>query len=226
MGEVAGLEYKLVRSRRRTVALLISPDAVLTVRAPLHTPVARIEGFIREKARWIDRKIQEQKSRPSAGVKQFVEGELFLYLGASCPLRICDDMKASFCFDGSFLLSSREQSRARELFVWWYKREARRFITERVEFFARKDGFRYQSLRITSARRRWGSCTTAGTLSFSWRLVMAPLDVIDYVVVHELAHLDHCDHSPRFWGRVRSLYSDTDRCRAWLKKNGPALDLI
>lgn len=223
--ESAGIEYQLVRSRRRTAALMITPQAQLTVRAPLQMPLARIEHIIRQKAGWINRKILEQKSRPSAAEKRFVDGETFLYLGAAYALRISNEMKGSLCFENEFVLSSREQARARELFVWWYKSAARRIITERVEFFARRDGFRYQTLAITGARRRWGSCNTRGSLSFSWRLVMAAPEVIDYVVVHELVHLWHGDHSPRFWSRVRALYPDADRCRAWLKKNGSILDL-
>ena len=167
--EGAGIEYTLVRSRRRTAALVISTDAVLTVRAPLQMPLSRIEILIGEKIRWINRKILEQKARPSAGVKQFVEGERFLYLGHEYGLRISDDIKGSFCFEDGFVLSSRERARAKELFVWWYKREARRIITERVALFAQRDGFRYQELRITGARRRWGSCSAQGSLSFSWR---------------------------------------------------------
>lgn len=219
------VNYKLLRSRRRTAALMIAPDATLTVRAPLHMPVARIEYFIQQKMDWITRKILEQKARPTIGARSYEEGELFWYLGTRYPLRISSDLKGSLCFEEEFILSSREKNRARELFAWWYRREARQVITARVEFFSSRDGFHYQALRITGARRRWGSCNTRGNLSFSWRLVMAPLDVIDYVVVHELAHLEHCDHSSRFWNRVRALYPDADRCRAWLKTNGPALDL-
>ncbi|MBF0387380.1 MAG: M48 family metallopeptidase [Candidatus Omnitrophica bacterium] len=220
------IPYQLVRSRRRTTALMISPDAVLTVRAPLHLPLARIESLITAKLDWINRKIAEQRSRPVAGVKLFAEGERFWYLGAEYALKISDEFKGSLVFENEFVLSARERGRAKELFEWWYKRTARRVITERVEFFSRQEGFRYNALKVTGARRRWGSCNTQGNLSFSWRLVMAPLEVIDYVVVHELVHLEHCDHSPRFWHRVRALYPQADQCRLWLKTHGPALDLV
>ncbi len=226
VSDITPIKYSLVRSRRRTAALVITPDAGLTVRAPMQMPLSRIESIIREKFDWITRKIQQQKSRPVPRVKFYANGERFLYLGEEYALRISDEFKGSLYFDNAFILSAREQGRAQDLFVWWYKREAQRVITERVDFFAQRDGFRFQTLKITGARRRWGSCNTLGNLSFSWRLVMAPLEVIDYVVVHELAHLEHCDHSPRFWNRVRALYPAADHCRAWLKKNGSALDLI
>ncbi len=220
------VEYTLLRSRRRTIALVISPDAALIVRAPLQAPLPRIECLIREKFDWITRKREELKKRPAPRGKLFVDGERFYYLGMEYPLRFSDEIKGSLYFENEFILSSRERARAKELFVWWYKREAWRVITGRAAFYAARDGFQYRSLKITNARRRWGACSSRGSLTFSWRLVMAPLEVVDYVVVHELVHLEHGDHSSRFWSRVRLLFPRTDHCRAWLKQNGAALDLI
>ena len=98
-------------------------------------------------------------------------------------------------------------------------------MIERVAFFARSQDVKPGKLCISSARTRWGSCSAKGTLSFTWRLVMAPLDIIDYVVVHELCHLKEMNHSRAFWERVETILPDYKRRRKWLKENGGALRL-
>jgi predicted metal-dependent hydrolase len=98
-------------------------------------------------------------------------------------------------------------------------------ISERVAYHAKKNKFAYRKIRISSARTRWGSCSTNGTLSFTWRLVLAPSEVIDYVVVHELAHTQIKNHSPKFWRRVVEIMPEFKRYITWLKKNGRFLTL-
>jgi hypothetical protein len=110
-------------------------------------------------------------------------------------------------------------------FEKWYKSQALAILTERTRFFAQKFGLRFGKIRISSARTRWGSCSTAGTLSFTWRLVMAPLEVVDYVVIHELAHLKVKNHSAVFWAEVAKMMPDYKRHVTWLKKNGQSLTI-
>jgi hypothetical protein len=88
-----------------------------------------------------------------------------------------------------------------------------------VVHYARLYNFHYQKIRLSSARTRWGSCSARGTLSFTWRLIMSPPEIIDYVVIHELAHTIHHNHSPQFWGLVGSILPDYAEKRKWLKHN-------
>jgi predicted metal-dependent hydrolase len=111
------------------------------------------------------------------------------------------------------------------VFSHWYHLQARQVIGEQVTIRANQHGFTYRSLRITSANRRWGSCGPKGTLNFSWRLVMAPLAVIDYVIVHELVHLEIKNHSHAFWEQVAQIMPDYSVRIAWLKANGRNLHL-
>ena len=157
---------------------------------------------------------------------------MFLYLGKEISLRIVSaegprrgNKKPALVMDGFFKLTKSVQSRAASLFETWYKKQARTVLTERVEFFARECGFNVKKIRISSARTRWGSCSTKGTLSFTWRLVMAPLEVIDYVVVHELCHLKELNHSKVFWSQVGVILPDYKLRRKWLKDNGAVLRL-
>jgi hypothetical protein len=160
------------------------------------------------------------------GPKTYSQGELFYYLGESIPLSIVPSGSPALRLEGGrFLLARPYQGRAAEVFAAWYRRQARQVIGERLAAWAGEHGLVYGSLRITSAQRRWGSCGPKGTLNFSWRLVMAPPEVIDYVIIHELAHLEIRNHSPLFWQRVAQMMPDYKRQVAWLKANGRKLSL-
>jgi predicted metal-dependent hydrolase len=111
------------------------------------------------------------------------------------------------------------------VFTQWYKEQAYEVIEKRVNVFSYQYGFSPRQVKISSARTRWGSCSPNGTLNFSWRLVMAPLEVIDYVVVHELAHLHVKDHSSRFWQEVEKIMPDYKDRRKWLRIHGEKLSL-
>jgi predicted metal-dependent hydrolase len=216
----------LVRSRRRTVALIIQPDGTLTVRAPLHTPEAVIRHFVQDHSSWIIKKQALVRSAPPPLVKAFVAGEKFLYLGQEFPLTIVGTQRSPLTLDAAgFHLAGSHLPDARQVFSHWYRVQAARRISERVVFYAQEHKFSYRKVRISSARTRWGSCSTAGTLSFTWRLVLAPLQVIDYVVLHELLHTRIKNHSPDFWLKLAEIMPDYKRHLAWLKKNGRFLTL-
>jgi predicted metal-dependent hydrolase len=212
---------RLVRSRRKTVAIIIERDGKLTVRAPLLMPEARIRNFVEEHAVWIAKNRARLQSNPPVTPKRYVEGETFLYLGRSYPLSIAPRQRPALHFDGkAFRLTRSALPKAEQTFVRWYKQQAARLLAERVAFFSEKYGFQYKKIRISSARTRWGSCSSLGTLSFTYRLVMAPQEVQDYVVLHELVHTRVRNHSRSFWDSLGRLMPDYKTPRAWLKKNG------
>lgn len=122
--------------------------------------------------------------------------------------------------EDAFKLIESEQKNAEIVFRNWYRKQAGKIIGERIFFFAEKYQIQVAKIRITSARTRWGSCSSRGTLSFSWRLVMTPLDIIDYVVIHELAHTVHHNHSKRFWSLVGKWMSDYKERRKQLRAYG------
>ena len=216
--------HKLVRSKRKTLALIVENDGTLTVRAPLRMHEADIWRFIEAKTDWIKRK-QARVQKEAELLHQYVDGETFLYLGKDVPLRIVREAKPALVMDRVFKLTRSAQPRAASVFETWYKKQARAVVTERVEFFAHRHSFKVKKIRISSARTRWGSCSTKGTLSFTWRLVMAPLDIIDYVVAHELCHLKELNHSKAFWSQVEAILPDYIVRRKWLKDNGATLHL-
>jgi predicted metal-dependent hydrolase len=215
---------KLVRSKRKSLSLIVETDGRLTVRAPLRMKEADIRSFIEAKTEWIQRK-QAQARQAAPVTRQYAEGETFPYLGKEVPLRLFPDAKPVLSLNGVFELSRSAQPQAASVFEAWYKKQARAVLAERVELFARKYGFEVEKVRISSARTRWGSCSAKQTLSFTWRLVMAPPEVIDYVVVHELCHLRELNHSKAFWAQVESILPGYKAQRKWLKVNGGKLRL-
>lgn len=213
-----------VRSRRRTIALIVEQDGSLTVRAPLHMSEASIREFVESHARWIHRKQVRAKATPLPSRKDFVDGESFFFLGREYPLRIVAHQRPGLILkDGEFHLSAAALPKASETFVRWYKTQALAVITPLVERRASQNELAYQKIRVTSARTRWGSCSSSGTLSFTWRLVLAPLEVIDYVVVHELVHTKIKNHSSRFWRGVMQIVPQYKIHVQWLKNNGPSI---
>ena len=215
---------KLVRSKRKTLSLIVEPDGTLTVRAPLRMKEADIWGFIEAKKNWIKRK-QAQALKDVPVPLRFVDGEKFLYLGQEIPLRIIQDGQPALVMDGVFKLTKSAQPQAEAYLDKWYRKQARKVITERISHFARNHDFAVRKIRISSARTRWGSCSSKGTLSFTWRLVMAPMEIIDYVVVHELCHLKELNHSKSYWERVAAILPDYKIRRKWLRENGGKLRL-
>lgn len=214
---------QIVRSRRRTLALVITPDARLEIRAPLGMPAEFIETFIDKKSLWINRKLAEAAARPKPPIREFSDGEEFLYLGNTYRLSVVDDADVPFSFEREFRLAGLHRAFAKELFVQWYGQRAAVAIKERLDLRASSHGIKYNGFHITGARSRWGSCAGNGDLRFSWRLVMAPLHVIDYVVAHELAHIERKDHSREFWKTVASLFPGYSESVKWLKDNGHLL---
>ena len=215
---------RLVRSRRKTVAIVIERDGRVTVRAQLRLSELRIQAFVEAHAGWITKTLARLQAAPSATIHRYVDGESFLYLGQAYPLYLVPARHPALAFDGvAFRLARSSLAKAQETFARWYKQQARLFLSERVSTLAGEHAFHYQKIRISSARTRWGSCSSRGTLSFTYRLVMAPAEVLDYVVLHELVHTQIKNHSKTFWNKVGELMPDYRRRLAWLKKNGKYL---
>lgn len=215
----------IVRSRRRTLSLQVQMDGSLVIRAPHSLNETIIDKFLNDKRDWIERASQKIQLRyKKVRSRNFVEGETFLYLGQEYPLHVAEDMFGQFLFEDRFIIDARYQAKAARLMKKWYQEEAFRMFTQRCQQYAGQMGVRYRSLSLSSAKSRWGCCTPHGTLRFCWRLIMAPLDIIDYVAVHELAHLKELNHSTSFWRLVGQVLPDYRQRKDWLNENGVLLN--
>jgi len=212
----------IIRSKRKTLGIEIGPDSSVIIRAPENTSESTIDAVLRKKMLWI---VQKQRLAPivykKSKSKEYVDGEGFLFLGESYKLFISNNSGQPLVFNGKeFLLSSIHLLDAKKHFILWYKEQALTIITQRAIHFANILGLNFQKITINTSSKRWGSCGYKGTLNFSWRLVMAPLKVVDYVVLHELTHLHERNHTKLFWQKIRLLLPDYEKQREWLKENG------
>lgn len=217
---------KIIRSSRRTLSLEITRDAQLVVRAPRFVPERAIQRFITEKTLWITKKQAQQRKRLTENPqKKFQNGESFWFLGESYELMVRNTWSPKLSFEKGFIMCSSVLHKSEALFEQWYRKQARNIISQRVAFWATHHDVEYRKITITHAQKRWGSCNRLKNLSFSWRLVMAPMKVVDYVVVHELAHTKEMNHSKRFWGLVAQMYPEYKEHKKWLKEHGHKLSL-
>jgi len=215
---------KLIRSKRKTLTLEISSSAELIVRAPLRMLNEEIFNFVELKETWILRKKEAMINRiAQRRVKKFVDDEEYLFLGKAYPLVITEEKEIKLSdylhFPRRYLDSPKEH------LIKWYKQEALTVLTRRSEYFAEVPGLKYRSVKVTGAKKRLGSCGPNGNINYSWRLIVTPQSVIDYVVVHELCHLEIKNHSQRFWNKVKTILPDYKEQRRWLRKNRAALDI-
>ncbi len=224
---------KIIKTKRKTVMMQITKDAQLIVRAPKYTPNFVIKIAVMKRSEWIQKNQKKMRERiKKTKKKQFRDNESFLFLGQTHKLKIVSNPRVPLVLDehtGEFLLAVDffdYEKEARELFIKWYKKRAREIILPSIgKIAARHRLCQYNKIRITNARTRWGSCSTEGNISFSWRLVMAPQEVVDYVVFHELAHLKERNHGKQFWSLVENICPRYKEHKKWLKDNGYMLDI-
>jgi len=217
---------QIIRSNRKSISLEIKPDGRLIVRAPRYATQAQILELVARKATWINKtRARVAHTYAKRKPKTFKPGDTFWYLGMQYPLRLTDRSRPPLDLDGVFLLSRAAQNKAKEVFIAWYRKETRTITHHLIREYQKKYPFKVNKVRITSARTRWGSCSSKNNLNFTYRLCMAPLRVIDYVVLHELTHLKHHNHSKAFWNAIEKIKPDYRKNRDWLKKHGASLTL-
>jgi predicted metal-dependent hydrolase len=213
----------IIRSKRKTAALVIDREGQLVVRAPLRMPKREIDEFVEKHRRWVEEKQQQVRTAREQYCPLAVEtGERLPFLGQFYTL-MRDDIPKIAIRDTRILIPV---DTTREKLVAWLKREARRVLTSRTESYAHIMGVRFSLLRLSGAQARWGSCSASNSLNFAWRLILCPPDAIDYVVVHELCHISHKNHGPDFWAQVKAVLPNYQEQRAWLKANRQLLHIL
>jgi predicted metal-dependent hydrolase len=220
MGETP---YEVVRSNRKTLALVIDGEARLVVRAPLRMGEDVIRDFIRKKAGWIAAKQRQVLERREGQIAfTLKDGERVLYLGK--PYEVLRMDVARVVIEDDFIVVPKGMTLVG--FATWMRTQADALIRERVEHYAGLMGVGYTAIKMSNAKKRWGSCSSKNALNFSWRLVMCPRQAIDYVVVHELSHVTHKNHGTAFWARVAAVLPAYRTAQAWLKQNHALMDAI
>jgi hypothetical protein len=224
--------YEFKRGKRRTIGLTVGPEG-LSVRAPRWTPLSEVEAMLHERAAWVLDKLQQARARADALAQArtvWADGAEFDFLGQR--VRLVLDPAHGFAQVGAVLepgeasaparlrlglAHNAGEAQVRDAAQAWLMRQAKRVFTERLDHFAPQLGVQYQRLRLSSAGTRWGSASVDGSIRLNWRLIHLKLAMVDYVVVHELSHLRHMDHSPQFWAVVASVMPDHKQLRQALR---------
>ena len=227
---MSAVPYRIRRSPRARVARInVSPEGVEEV-LPRRFPEREVDAFVREKSAWIERTLrrfaESERDFPPARLEH--EGEV-PYLGERLSLRVNQEpgrVRPHVKRRGQTLQvalpSGGDLSEALER---WYRRRAPAEIAPRLDAACARWGATYTRLSIRGQRTRWASCSSSGTMSFNWRLLLAPAEILDYVIEHEVAHLEVHDHSDRFWALLASRWPTWREYEAWLRRHGHALRL-
>jgi predicted metal-dependent hydrolase len=223
------IPYALTRSTRKTVAIAVERDGQVVVRAPNTLSDRQIEAVIERKRGWIYRHLAQWHDLNAARIaRAYVNGEGFLYLGRSYRLKLVADQAVPLLLkDGYFCLRTDygDASHADAAFRTFYRQKGMQRIGERVRVYQTKLGVQPKTVRVLELKYRWASCSLQGTLNFHWKCMMAPLTVLDYIIVHELAHMLHRNHTAAFWNTVDKVLPDYRERKAWLRVNGAGMDL-
>lgn len=210
------------RSLRKTIAMHMLPDGTLEVKAPKLMPMLFINRFISSHMDWIEKQQEKVNARPQAAKKAYLHGEQFLYLGKLYTLTIGNFSEISIVGE-TLQFPVGLKFRIQKELTDWYIKQAKLVITDRLEKNAQEMNVTYTDMYVSDTSSKWGSCSHDNRLQFNWRLIMAPMLVLNYVIVHELSHTVHKNHSRSFWNKVRSMNPSYRQQMKWLKENGHTL---
>lgn len=214
-------------ANRKKVTITVERDRTVVVHVPMDVSDEKLAQVVESRRSWIYEKLHHaQKYQPLLHPpgKELVNGESALYLGRAYQIELVDDNDASIRFANRFYIPRTHAGQRKRVLRQWYVDRANEKILPRVRLHAKNLGVVFQQVHIVDNRYRWGSCTPKDNLSFNWRLIKAPMFVIDYVLIHELAHLLEPNHTPQFWSIVHAQTASMERARKWLRENGQSLE--
>jgi predicted metal-dependent hydrolase len=217
------LEFELRGSGgRRSLQVTVDRDGELILFAPPDCDEATLEGFVREKRFWIYRKLAEKELlRHPVAAREYVSGEGFPYLGRNYRLLLVSDQRVPVKLEeGRFKMLRSAAADGRRYMVQWYEAHAQEWLAERVDRFAARLGVQASSVAVRDLGYRWGSCGKGDKLYFHWRAILLPPRIVEYVIVHELAHLREAHHTPEFWLTIERAMPDFQARKQWLAERG------
>jgi predicted metal-dependent hydrolase len=215
------MDTKIIKSKRRSISLQILPDHTLVVKAPFLMPDFMIKKFINDHTDWVEKQ-KQRMAKKVISERRYLDGETFLFLGKEYKLKI-GNYKEIRLSEDFLLFPNFLEFRIKKELSNWYINQAKEIITTQVNKYAQEMGTEFTSLSFSDTRSKWGSCTHDNKLQFSWRLVMAPILVLNYVVIHELAHTKEKNHSRSFWSKVRLFNPSYKQQIKWLHTHGNTL---
>jgi len=229
------IQVNIERTARSTLSISIKKDATILVKAPRMLSDDKIRELLDKKSQWIIEKRNEAKREQSIKIKRdYIDGATLPYMGVEYPIEIIPAKKSSVELlqgksqDESRIIirtSKTERDDIQKLLKKWYKKQTKEIVSSRVAYYGEIIKVSVNAIDIKSRKTEWGSCDSHGNLTFNWKLVMATPESIDYVVVHELCHRKHMDHSKQFWCEVKKYLPDYKERQKWLKDNSVNLNI-
>ncbi len=227
-----GITYEVIRSRRSTADIIIERDGSVLVRAPEWADDDQVANIVESKHYWIYQGLAEWRDlNATRMLREYKNGEGFLYLGRNYRLTLTTDQDEPLRLkNGRFtlrrdLVEQGEIAAAKRAFRDFYVAKGLKRLRDRVSYYAPKVGVEPKGVDVRDLGHRWASCSPSGKLAFHWKCMMAPQTIIDYIVVHELCHIHHGDHTDAFWNEVDKVMPDFRERKEWLRKNGAGLDV-
>ena len=203
------MNYQLQRSKRKTISISVDFLGRIIVKAPMNTPVSRIETFLGDKKTWIEKRQRVSKNNLS-NYSDVIDRSQVLFLGKKYPVRYQKSRRSALNNDVICVYFPENLEKTKENTDRYMKKAFRKFceeyLEERVRIWADKTNCAFGAIKIVECRKKWGSCDSKKELRFNWRLIMLPPQLIDYVIVHELTHTKFLDHSPNFWNELSRTF--------------------
>lgn len=221
------IEYSLKKSDRKTTSIYVERDGSVSVLAPKPFDMPQIEGLIEKKRSWIYKNQAEWEDLNRTRVhREYVNGDSFLYLGRRYTLSIVKEQdKPLMLKSGQFLLDEQALPKAPKHFREFYKEKLLAKLEERVPIYSARLGKPASDIKVLELKNRWGSCSASGVINIHWKCAMLPLNVLDYVIAHEVSHLKYPTHTPAFWRQLEKLLPGHDSQKKWLRFNGAGTSL-
>jgi len=225
-----GFIAEIIRTSRIKSADVRVEDGAVSIVVPKSLAHDRISKILKDKKQWIREKIVLHREALPVSAKEYISGESFSYLGRNYRLKLNRGKHTPVkLVQGRLVVTmpngKNEPHMTRNALIRWFKHNAERKLKEKVERYAPIIGVAPKAIGIKSFKSRWGSCSATGKIDFNWKIITAPNRIVDYVVVHELCHLKHHDHSAKFWKEVEQVVADYRSCKDWLKQHADTLNI-
>jgi len=225
-----GFTVSVVKSSRRKTTALKIKNGEVSIHIPTRQPLTIARHFVQQKTLWIQQKLKHQ-ARQTLPEKSFIAGESLLFLGKNYPLQLVaverptTTIKTAQTIEIHGRLDILSKAAIRAALITWYKQQAELYLRSQTAYLTTQTGLKPRSITVKTYKARWGSCRLNGDIQYNWKLMLAPPEIIDYVIIHELCHIQQHNHSAVFWQLVHSHYPTTKRARLWLKNNGASLEI-
>ena len=225
--QLSDLEIELIRTKRKTVSIHIERDGSVSARIPEAISEEEILKVLKSKEYQIHKNLAQWSQLNQTKVeREYVNGQSFLYLGRNYRLQLVDDKFGTLIFrKGYFHLSLSKKNQAREVFKEFYKEKLNEKLKPILKKYKGLLGVDPKEIKVMELQNRWASCTASGNVNFHWKCAMAPIDVLNYIVVHELTHLIHPNLNNAFWNELDKVIPNYEKQIHWLKINGAGMNL-